>query len=119
MHYNVKLRYGYEQGNRDNPNTTHYIIEISPKINGIKEFQGTLIHSARWNKPKTFTDGQTVAVIGTGASAVQIIQAIAPKTKSLTIYQRVSNHSKLGPERIYHKMYLTYYMIIDTGMGFT
>ena len=69
-----------------------------PKINGIKEFQGTLIHSARWNKPKTFTDGQTVAVIGTGASAVQIIQAIAPKTKSLTIYQRVSHHSKLGPE---------------------
>ncbi|TPX44251.1 hypothetical protein SeLEV6574_g04593 [Synchytrium endobioticum] len=59
-----------------------------PKISGLREFGGTLLHSARWNKPKDFTDGQHVAVIGTGASAVQIIQAVAPKAKSLTIYQR-------------------------------
>ena len=61
-----------------------------PKINGLNDFGGTLLHSARWNKPAGYTDGKEVAVIGTGASAVQIIQAIAPKAKKLVIYQRVS-----------------------------
>lgn len=43
-----------------------------PDIPGIDTFEGTKIHSARWNHEYDFS-GKKVAVIGTGASAVQII----------------------------------------------
>jgi len=58
-----------------------------PKIRGIDTFTGAKIHSARWDHDYDFA-GKRVAVIGTGASAVQIIPELAKQAAQLTVYQR-------------------------------
>jgi cyclohexanone monooxygenase len=58
-----------------------------PDIRGAKRFRGRRFHSARWDHSKS-TAGERVASIGTGASAVQYVPAIAPKTAHLTVFQR-------------------------------
>jgi cyclohexanone monooxygenase len=58
-----------------------------PEIPGAQRFQGRLFHSSRWDHSKS-TAGERVASIGTGASAIQYVPAIAPKTKHLTVFQR-------------------------------
>jgi cation diffusion facilitator CzcD-associated flavoprotein CzcO len=58
-----------------------------PAIPGIESFEGTYFHSARWNHEHDLT-GERVAVIGTGASAIQIVPQIAPRTGQLTLFQR-------------------------------
>ena len=58
-----------------------------PDIKGIDTFKGKMFHSAKWDK--TFDlKNKTVAVIGTGASAIQIVPAIAPDVKQLHLFQR-------------------------------
>lgn len=60
---------------------------LIPKIKGMEKFQGEHFHSARW--PKDFNPkGKKVAVIGTGASAIQFIPEIQREVSSLTIFQR-------------------------------
>ncbi|MEU8434274.1 NAD(P)/FAD-dependent oxidoreductase [Streptomyces sp. NPDC029216] len=58
-----------------------------PDIPGLDEFPGKVFHSARWDHDYDLR-GKRVAVIGTGASAIQIVPAIAPKTARLTLFQR-------------------------------
>jgi cation diffusion facilitator CzcD-associated flavoprotein CzcO len=58
-----------------------------PPLPGLTSFQGPAFHSARWRHDVEFA-GKHVAVIGTGASAIQIIPAIAPQVTRLTVYQR-------------------------------
>ena len=58
-----------------------------PDIKGLKNFKGKMFHSARWDKNYDL-NGKTVAVVGTGASAIQIVPAIAPLVKHLALYQR-------------------------------
>lgn len=58
-----------------------------PGIPGIKTFEGRLFHSARWDHDYDFA-GKRVAVIGTAASAVQLVPRIAPLAAKLYIYQR-------------------------------
>ncbi|MCU0803882.1 MAG: NAD(P)/FAD-dependent oxidoreductase [Burkholderiales bacterium] len=58
-----------------------------PEIEGLGTFRGALFHSARWNHDFSLA-GKTVAVIGTGASAIQIVPAIAPKVGRLLVFQR-------------------------------
>ncbi|MFD5421513.1 flavin-containing monooxygenase [Streptomyces sp. NPDC127069] len=58
-----------------------------PEIPGLAEFPGRVFHSARWDHDYDLS-GKRVAVIGTGASAIQIVPAIAPKTARLTLFQR-------------------------------
>ena len=45
------------------------------------------MHTARWDHSVDLR-GKRVAVIGTGASAIQVIPAIAPEVESLTVFQR-------------------------------
>jgi len=61
----------------------------SPDIPGFDSFQGEVFHSARWNHDYDLT-GKRVAVIGTGASAIQIVPEIAPKVGRLDVYQRTA-----------------------------
>ncbi|MBW4617157.1 MAG: NAD(P)/FAD-dependent oxidoreductase [Desmonostoc vinosum HA7617-LM4] len=61
-----------------------------PNIPGINTFQGTQFHSARWNHQYNLR-GKTVAVIGTGASAIQFIPLIAKEVKKLFIFQSSAN----------------------------
>jgi cation diffusion facilitator CzcD-associated flavoprotein CzcO len=58
-----------------------------PDIDGVDSFDGTIIHTARWDHNQDLT-GKRVAVIGTGASAVQLIPEIAPIVKELKVFQR-------------------------------
>ncbi|WP_264993131.1 flavin-containing monooxygenase, partial [Mycobacterium montefiorense] len=58
-----------------------------PDIVGVDSFDGITMHTARWDHSKDLT-GKRVAIIGTGASAVQIIPEIAPIVKQLTVFQR-------------------------------
>jgi len=58
-----------------------------PDIAGLDSFAGTVMHSARWDHGHDLT-GKRVAVIGTGASAIQVVPAIQPIVESVTVYQR-------------------------------
>jgi cation diffusion facilitator CzcD-associated flavoprotein CzcO len=58
-----------------------------PAIPGLERFAGTRFHSAQWD-PAIDLRGKHVAVIGTGASAIQIVPEIAPLVERLTVYQR-------------------------------
>jgi cation diffusion facilitator CzcD-associated flavoprotein CzcO len=63
---------------------------VDPKpveLPGLDSFAGTVIHSARWDHDADLT-GKRVAILGTGASAVQIIPAIARDVAKLDVYQR-------------------------------
>jgi cyclohexanone monooxygenase len=58
-----------------------------PDIPGARRFRGRQFHSARWDHRKS-TAGERVASIGTGASAIQYVPAIARATAHLTVFQR-------------------------------
>ncbi|GAA2010040.1 NAD(P)/FAD-dependent oxidoreductase [Nakamurella flavida] len=58
-----------------------------PDIPGLADFAGPQFHSARWDHDVDLT-GRRVAVIGTGASAIQFVPEIAPFTAGLTVFQR-------------------------------
>ncbi|MEV0298215.1 NAD(P)/FAD-dependent oxidoreductase [Nocardia sp. NPDC050710] len=58
-----------------------------PEIPGISAFDGVTMHTARWDHRQDLR-GKRVAIIGTGASAVQVIPEIAPKVARLTVFQR-------------------------------
>lgn len=71
-----------------------------PKIEGIDAFEGTTFHSARWDHSVDLA-GKRVAVIGTGASAVQFVPEIAPVVGTLGLFQRTPPW--LGPTPDYHE----------------
>jgi cation diffusion facilitator CzcD-associated flavoprotein CzcO len=58
-----------------------------PDLPGLDSFAGTVMHSARWDAGHDLTD-ERVAVIGTGASAIQVVPAIQPVVDSVAVYQR-------------------------------
>lgn len=60
-----------------------------PKLPGLDTFAGPAFHSANWDHSCDLT-GKRVAIIGTGASAIQIVPAIAPQVQQLTIFQRTA-----------------------------
>jgi len=62
-----------------------------PNIPGVDSFEGDAYHTARWpHEPVDFT-GKRVAVIGTGATGVQVIQEVAKTADHLTVFQRTPN----------------------------
>jgi cation diffusion facilitator CzcD-associated flavoprotein CzcO len=58
-----------------------------PDIKGLASFGGELFHTARWKHDYDLA-GRRVAVIGTGASAVQVVPSIAPEVEQLYVFQR-------------------------------
>ncbi len=60
---------------------------VYPDIAGLEQFRGKVIHSARWDSEIELA-GRRVAVIGTGASAIQIVPEIAPQAGQLFLFQR-------------------------------
>ena len=67
-----------------------------PYFPGQAEFEGAMMHTARWDHSVDLA-GKRVAIIGTGASAVQVAPAIAPEVAELTVYQRTPIW--VGPKR--------------------
>ena len=60
-----------------------------PDIEGIDDFTGTLFHSSSWNHDVDLR-GKRVAVIGTGASAIQIVPELAGVASRVDVYQRTA-----------------------------
>lgn len=58
-----------------------------PNFPGMNDFDGTVFHSARWPDDLEL-DGKRVVVVGSGASAMQIVPAVADRVESLTVMQR-------------------------------
>lgn len=59
----------------------------TPDIAGIDSFAGRIIHTADWDDEYDLS-GRSVAIIGTGATAVQLIPELARRVTALTVYQR-------------------------------
>ena len=68
-----------------------------PNIPGLPDFAGPVVHTAAWPADLDLT-GKRVAVIGTGASAAQLVGAIAPQVAELTQYQRTKHWVIFNPE---------------------
>lgn len=62
-----------------------------PNIPGVNDFKGESWHTARWPSDASHLEGKRVGIIGTGATAIQTIQAIADKVGHLTVFQRTPN----------------------------
>jgi cation diffusion facilitator CzcD-associated flavoprotein CzcO len=82
----------------------------TPDIPGLESFTGTTFHSSRWRHDHDLT-GRRVAVIGTGASAIQFVPEIQPKVGHLTLFQRtppwvIPRRSRriTGVEKALHKV---------------
>lgn len=73
---------------------------IYPKLKGIGSFQGESFHSAHWRHDLDLS-GKRVAVIGTGASAIQFVPAIAPQVAKLSVFQRSPAYMMARPDRPY------------------
>ena len=67
-----------------------------PHLEGIDSFAGDLWHSARWNHDIDLA-GRRVAVVGTGASAIQFVPEVARVAASTTVFQRSPNY--VAPKR--------------------
>lgn len=80
-----------------------------PEIPGLADFPGKVFHSARWDHDYDLR-GKRVAMIGTGASAIQIVPAIQPEAAHVTLFQRTPpwvlprmDRAISGPERWLHR----------------
>ncbi len=60
-----------------------------PALEGLERFQGRTFHSARWDHGYDVA-GKRIAVVGTGASAIQFVPAIAPAVAQLHVFQRTA-----------------------------
>ncbi|MCH2043756.1 MAG: NAD(P)/FAD-dependent oxidoreductase [Saprospiraceae bacterium] len=101
---------------------THNIVNASgglsqksiPEIPNQAAFQGKAMHTAYWDHSFDYNN-KRVAVIGTGASAVQVIPAIASKVKQLYVFQRTPHWVLPRPDRAlrnYEQQWLERYPII-------
>ncbi|UXY20320.1 NAD(P)/FAD-dependent oxidoreductase [Streptomyces cynarae] len=80
-----------------------------PDIPGLDSFPGAVFHSARWDHDQDLR-GKRVAMVGTGASAIQIVPAIRPDVAKLVLFQRTPpwvlprvDRAISGPERALHR----------------
>jgi cation diffusion facilitator CzcD-associated flavoprotein CzcO len=62
-----------------------------PRLEGVEDFQGQSFHTYYWPQEPVDLSGKKVAVIGTGATGVQVIAEIADKVDELTVFQRRPN----------------------------
>lgn len=69
-----------------------------PELNGLERFEGEVFHSATWNHDFDL-EGKRVAVVGTGASAIQFVPKIAEKVSRLHLFQRTPPWIQGKPDR--------------------
>jgi cation diffusion facilitator CzcD-associated flavoprotein CzcO len=62
---------------------------VLPDIPGLADFEGHVFHSSRWDHEHRF-DGARVAVVGTGASAVQFVPELRKRAAQVTVFQRTA-----------------------------
>jgi 4-hydroxyacetophenone monooxygenase len=72
-------------GQLNDPSPAHFA--------GEEDFGGLILHSALWSDDVNF-DGKRVAVIGTGATAMQLVPSVADRVASVTVYQRTAQWAR-------------------------
>lgn len=72
--------------------------EAIPNIKGLSNFQNEYFHTSKWNHDFDYTN-KTIAVIGTGASGIQVIPEIAKKAKKVHVLQRTPHWIIPRPDR--------------------
>ncbi|MCW2771590.1 MAG: monooxygenase [Aeromicrobium sp.] len=95
-----------------------------PDIEGIESFAGEVVHTTQWDDDLDL-DGRRAAVIGTGATAVQLIPEIAPRLAELTVFQRTAiwvtpKQDGAVPrwlQRMYARVPLTQRLVRTVGSG--
>ncbi len=71
-----------------------------PTFDGIENFAGASMHTAEWNHDVDF-DNKHVAIVGSAASAIQIIPELAKVAEKLTVFQRTPNYIAPREDRAY------------------
>ncbi|MDN5895253.1 MAG: NAD(P)/FAD-dependent oxidoreductase [Nocardioides sp.] len=77
---------------------------IIPDLPGVDTFHGPSFHSAQWDHDVDLT-GKRVAVIGTGASAIQFVPGIVDDVASITVFQRSAPYVVPKPDRAYTSLH--------------
>jgi len=84
---------------------------VVPSIPGADTFAGPVFHSAQWRHDVDLT-GKRVAVVGTGASAIQFVPGIADRVASMTVFQRSAPYVLPKPDTGYtsrhHRLFEQY-----------
>lgn len=90
QYWQVRLANGTELSSRYVVSATGILNQpIIPDITGKDDFNGVQVHTGRWPENLDLT-GKRVAVVGTGASAIQVIPEVAKVAKHLTVFQRTA-----------------------------
>jgi cation diffusion facilitator CzcD-associated flavoprotein CzcO len=77
---------------------------VLPRIPGVDTFEGASFHSARWDHDVDLT-GRRVAVVGTGASAIQFIPHVAEQASELVVFQRTPSYILPKPDQRFGPVY--------------
>ncbi|MBZ5736688.1 flavin-containing monooxygenase [Nocardioides mangrovi] len=77
---------------------------VVPAIPGADTFAGPAFHSAQWRHDVDLR-GRRVAVVGTGASAVQFVPGIVDDVAAMTVFQRSAPYVVLRPDRAYSRLH--------------
>jgi cation diffusion facilitator CzcD-associated flavoprotein CzcO len=78
---------------------------LVPHLEGLKDFSGAAFHSAQWPDGCDLS-GKSVAVVGTGASAIQVVPSIAPLAGKLYVFQRSAAYVLPKPDKTYSRLEL-------------
>lgn len=87
-----------------------------PQLPGLERFKGVAFHSAEWNHAIDLA-GKRVAVIGTGASAIQFVPRIAPEVARLTVFQRTPAWVLPKPDRAISRVEQALFRCFPGAMG--
>lgn len=80
--------------------TGHLADESLPAIPGLADFSGEVFHSARWRQDVSL-EGKRVGIVGSGASAIQLVPELAKVASELVVFQRSAQYIKPRPDRVY------------------
>jgi cation diffusion facilitator CzcD-associated flavoprotein CzcO len=88
-----------------------------PDLPGREDFTGPAFHSAEWDHTQQW-DGKRVAVIGTGASAIQFVPHLARTAEHVTVFQRSAPYVVPKPDRGYTRTHLRLFERFPRTQGF-
>ena len=77
---------------------------VIPRLPGVETFAGPAFHSAQWRHDVDLT-GRRVAVVGTGASAIQLVPAIVDRVGSMSVFQRSAPYVVPKPDSEYRPLH--------------
>ncbi|MFF7995049.1 flavin-containing monooxygenase [Kitasatospora xanthocidica] len=97
-HWNLRTSHGRYTAQILVTGTGYLSDPATPDLPGLDTFTGTLFHSSQWRHDHDLT-GRTIAVIGTGASAIQFVPQIQPHVARLDLYQRTPPWVAAKPDK--------------------